>query len=347
MTKGFKVTWKKISGASGYQVWRSGDNGRSYIKAKTVKGENTTTFTNTASAVNKSGQKFKYKIRAYKTANGKTTYSAYSPVRSVYRVAAPSGLAVSNAAKGFKVTWNKVSGVTGYQVWRSENNGKSYIKAKTIRSAGTTRFTNSADAANRDSLKYKYKVRAYKVVSGKTHYSAYSPVKACVKKYGSPSNTVFTTHTTAYDLFVTPKYSGKYEIQLAYNKFDKHAFTFSKSYDQFKSSYISVDSATNYPARMAGDQVRIRQYAYDRNGKKIYGPWSKAKKVVYKDDVFCPNCGNSWFTTGVGIDGFTCSKCGHKFKDYDNIFCPKCGHSWKNFSDYAFTCSKCGHHFEQ
>ncbi len=30
-------------------------------------------------------------------------------------------------------------------------------------------------------------------------------------------------------------------------------------------------------------------------------------------NVFCPECGNSWHTTGVGIDGFYCGECGHNW----------------------------------
>lgn len=30
-------------------------------------------------------------------------------------------------------------------------------------------------------------------------------------------------------------------------------------------------------------------------------------------NVWCPNCGYGWFTTGVGIDGFYCSQCGYNW----------------------------------
>ncbi|MBR4951334.1 MAG: hypothetical protein IKZ23_05195 [Clostridia bacterium] len=30
-------------------------------------------------------------------------------------------------------------------------------------------------------------------------------------------------------------------------------------------------------------------------------------------NVFCPECGNSWHTTGVGVDGFYCWECGHNW----------------------------------
>ena len=35
--------------------------------------------------------------------------------------------------------------------------------------------------------------------------------------------------------------------------------------------------------------------------------------IEAKPNVKCPDCGYSWFVTGVGADGFTCSQCGRNF----------------------------------
>ena len=175
--KGFRITWKKQPGATGYEVWRSADNGKTYVKAKTLKGSNATTFTNTNDAANVNGRKYKYKIRPVMPGN-----TGFSRMKSCYKVARPTIKTISNTQKGIKLTWAKNSKATGYQIWRSDNGGKSYIKAKTIKTPSTTAFTNTAAAANKNGKKYYYKMRSYKTVNGITYYSTYSPVKTIVRK---------------------------------------------------------------------------------------------------------------------------------------------------------------------
>lgn len=174
--KGFKITWTKQAGATGYEVWRSKDGG-SYIKAKTVSGGNTTTFTNTADAANVNGSKYQYKIKPLIKNDGT---DKFSNVRTSYKVARPTIKTISNSSNGIKLTWEKNSKASGYQIWRSEDGGKTYIKAKTITNPSTTSFNNSA--ANKKGKTYKYKMRSYKTVSGVNYYSTFSPVRTITKK---------------------------------------------------------------------------------------------------------------------------------------------------------------------
>ena len=72
---GVKLSWKKVTGAEGYVVYRKTGSG-SYSKLATVKGNSKVTYTD-ASA--KKGKKYTYKIKAYKS----KTYSAYSNAKAV------------------------------------------------------------------------------------------------------------------------------------------------------------------------------------------------------------------------------------------------------------------------
>lgn len=73
-----KLAWGKVSGANGYVIQRS--SGGSYKTIKTIKKGSTVSFSNTGL---KSKKTYKYKIKAYKTVNGKKIYSNYSKVKSV------------------------------------------------------------------------------------------------------------------------------------------------------------------------------------------------------------------------------------------------------------------------
>lgn len=78
-TRQIKISWKKIKQVSGYEIYRSKKKSGKYKKIKTIKKDSRTSYTNKNL---KSNKKYYYKVRAYKTVNGKKVYSSYSSVRS-------------------------------------------------------------------------------------------------------------------------------------------------------------------------------------------------------------------------------------------------------------------------
>lgn len=81
-TKSKKATvqWKKISGASGYEVYMSTSKNGKYSKIKTVTKTSTVKYTKANLEKNK---KYYFKVRAYKIVDGKKVYSSYSSVKSI------------------------------------------------------------------------------------------------------------------------------------------------------------------------------------------------------------------------------------------------------------------------
>lgn len=72
------LTWKKVKGAAGYQVYRSmRKNGKYVCVKKNLKAEKYT------DKKLKKGKTYYYKVRAYKKVNGKTITGAYSAIRKV------------------------------------------------------------------------------------------------------------------------------------------------------------------------------------------------------------------------------------------------------------------------
>ncbi len=78
--KKIKVSWKKVSAASGYEVYRATKENGTYKKVKTITNKNTVTFTNKSL---KKGKNYYYKVRAYRLIGGKKVYGAYSAVVTV------------------------------------------------------------------------------------------------------------------------------------------------------------------------------------------------------------------------------------------------------------------------
>lgn len=161
---GVTVKWGKISGASGYKVYRKTSNGWKYL-GKTSK----TYFTDTTA---KSGKKYTYTVKAY---SGEYNSSYNSSGVSRYYLDNPSLNTPSSTTKGIGLRWSKVTGAEGYIVYRKTGTG-SYSRIATVK--GSTKVTYT-DKSAKKGKKYTYKVKAY---YSKT-YSAYSNTKTITDKY--------------------------------------------------------------------------------------------------------------------------------------------------------------------
>ena len=78
--KSVKVTWKKDTQATGYEVYMSTSKNGTYTKVKTVTKNKTTNFTKSKLKKKKT---YYFKIRSYKTIDGKKVYGSYSTEKKV------------------------------------------------------------------------------------------------------------------------------------------------------------------------------------------------------------------------------------------------------------------------
>ena len=74
------VKWSKVKGASGYKIYRSTKKSSGFKCGKTVKSGSTVKYVNKNL---KKGRNYYYKVRAYRTVDGKKVYGAYSSVKKV------------------------------------------------------------------------------------------------------------------------------------------------------------------------------------------------------------------------------------------------------------------------
>ncbi len=99
------------------------------------------------------------------------SFNSASASSSGSTVTAPSSTTLSGKASSYdkvKLSWKKVSGATGYIVYRYDTSSKSYKRIKKISSAGTISYT---DTGRNMGKTYKYRVKAYKKANGQTAYS--------------------------------------------------------------------------------------------------------------------------------------------------------------------------------
>lgn len=161
-----KVTWKKVDGASGYYVYRKTD-GEKYFKQIAEVNRNKTFSSTDLSAT--TGVKYQYTVRAYRNRNGKPYAGLYDSkgVTATACTKAPTiKSGVSTVSDKLKLTWSKVNGASGYNVYRKLENDKSYKLIKTINGNGNVEFT---DSGLKCGVKYYYRVNGFRTVDSKNY----------------------------------------------------------------------------------------------------------------------------------------------------------------------------------
>lgn len=158
-----KLTWKKISGAEKYAVYRSTKKDSGYTLRFTTKN---TSYTNTNAVP---GKKYYYKVKAIDIDNRKADSAFNKPVLRSCDLARPviSKIELNSNAKP-KVTWKKISGADQYEVFRK-------VKDGSYKSIGTTSKSYYTDKTAKGGKIYYYKVRALDADnSGATSAKSYS-----------------------------------------------------------------------------------------------------------------------------------------------------------------------------
>lgn len=172
-----KVSWKRITGATGYDVYRAVSKKGKYTKVAAISKTTTVTYTDKKLTT---GKAYYYKVRAAAQGTAKTTHSDYSSIKNAKPVPqAPIGLKAAAGSRNVKLGWKKVSGATGYEVYRATSKKGKYKKIKVISKASIISYTDKKLTAKKN---YYYKVRSYKTVSGKKVYSSFSIIKSVKTK---------------------------------------------------------------------------------------------------------------------------------------------------------------------
>lgn len=141
------VVWAAVGGVTGYKVYRSTSSGGSYSQ---VGSSTSTSYTDNNLS---NGTTYYYKVSATTSTGVESSQSSYASatIRN-----APDGVqATANSSTSITVSWDWVSGVTGYNVYRRVGTSGSYSQLGTVTSTSYTDNNVSAGTT------YYYKVSAY------------------------------------------------------------------------------------------------------------------------------------------------------------------------------------------
>lgn len=165
------LSWDKVSGASGYRIYRYNTDAQAYEKVITLTSGSTVSYKITGLATAK---EYQFKVRAYRKVDGVTTWGSSS---AAYKDSTKPGqtksLKASSKSSAVTLKWNKVTRASGYQVYRYNSKTKKYEKFATVKGNATFSYKNTK---LKKGTTVKYKVRAYKTYNGTNYYGAFSDI---------------------------------------------------------------------------------------------------------------------------------------------------------------------------
>ena len=141
-----QLTWKAVSGAASYRVYRATAKNGAYSVINTTKA---LTYTNTGAAL---GTTYYYKVEALNAAGKSMGFSAIVEGK----VAPVLAVGYSSVSGKPQLTWKAVPGATEYQVYRSTQQNSGYSKINTTTS---TSYVNTGAKAG---TTYYYRIVAVK-----------------------------------------------------------------------------------------------------------------------------------------------------------------------------------------
>lgn len=240
------LSWKKVSGAAGYNICRYDTAKKKYVSVKNV--------TDTKASVKglKAATTYRFAVRAYKK-SGKTL--SYGPLSSqvtvVTRPNQVTGIKAARTENSIQLEWNAQKGVTGYIVYRYDSAKKKYI------TAAKTKDDTATVSGLKAGTTYYFVIRAYVTVSKKNYYSELSDkVKAQTLKAGYriakyqkiDSGEKFTIEGTLLDeelgnTPITYAYrSGDYVLKSKFEGIEARILYFGKT----GNSYLVMDQFSRY-----------------------------------------------------------------------------------------------------
>lgn len=157
----------------GYRVYRRETSSTTWKLIGRITGQQSSSLVDKTAVT---GTQYYYTVRATCAYDGILKASDYQKpgVTGIATLSNTAITAIGNSSGGIKIAWSKVTGATGYTIYRSTSSSTGFTKVKTIQSAQTISWTDSGVTPGKT---YYYKLRAYLYVNQKYVYSAFTTVR--------------------------------------------------------------------------------------------------------------------------------------------------------------------------
>lgn len=270
------IKWSKSASATKYIIERSAENADgSFTAYKAIKTAKKTTTVLQNTGLN-AGYIYKYRVKVQRTKSSITKQSSGKAVKAVTKLAAPKKVVnKKSTTTKIKIAWSKVDRAYAYEIYRKQS-GTKYKKLKALKD---TTYTDSNVTTG---TTYKYKVRAYRKVSGKKYYGGFTAVKTSTAVSGVSGITVKSylkrgllswkavSGASGYDIFVK-KANGTWlkKASTPYTNYLTGKLKLNKTYTYAVKSYKTVGGNKVYGSTKKAN-VNAVASAY---GKTPSGTW--------------------------------------------------------------------------
>lgn len=167
------------------------------------------------------------------------------------------------------VSWSKVSGATGYKIYKYDTAKKKYVLSTTTSKTSCTVSGSAGKSVKIKVCSYKTVNKTNYISTGKEYTNITTPSKATISKLTKPAK-------GKINCYISTK--GYYEFQFSTSKSFKSKKSKSGYINDVKNEYYCVTGAASGRTYY----FRARKYVYDKNGNKIYGAWSTVKYTKAK-----------------------------------------------------------------
>ena len=167
------LAWNKNASANGYVVEQY--KGGKWVQIAKTSSNAVVSYTVSGLAADAT---YTFRVRAYKTAAGKTIYSEYTRLAAktrIAKVATFTGSAVS--ASAVKLDWSKNDKATGYVI--EQYKGGKWTALATTKNNTTLTFTVKGLAKG---TTYSFRIKSFRKTGSTTEFSEYSSLKAATRK---------------------------------------------------------------------------------------------------------------------------------------------------------------------
>ena len=330
-TTSVKLSWKKVSGANGYEIYRRVGTGD--VVATGTYSESTGYFekmqlvkkiTNagTKSYTDKGldeGASYYYVVRAYREKDGKQYYISEGTGVSL-GLTAPGILKETQSTKNgkTKITWSRVVAAKGYLIEKKDKANGTWQKVKDIKKNSTVSYTFPAMTGEDTFVTYRIRAYAGKKYSSATEVTVYrsiaavSGVKAKASSNGSitvswkkvPGADYYRVYRTTSSKYYKDGVTGKINMPYSCILLDSY-----KDVNDYGQSYVTttkfVDQKISYIDQY-GEEIVINQGP--ASGVKYYY-YVVAYKIVDEDYNAAEAAKNDTdLTRFTNISSYGCAK---------------------------------------
>lgn len=242
---GVKISWKAVSKAEKYYVYRRTSSSGSW---KRIKETTDLSYVDTTAA---SGSSYQYAVRAVRS----SVVSGYSNVETVKYLTSTKPT-VKNAASGMTASWSKVTGATGYIVYRRQKTSSGWSDWTKLTTTKSLSYTDKTAKVGTDyryaAVAYSGSTKAYRATSSTVRRLVVSSVKTAVNE--NTLKTTWSKVTGAEDYVV-------YRSQLSGKKWSawKAVATTSKTSYTDKSVKSGVTYKYSVRARYSEDRSVMKE----------------------------------------------------------------------------------------